>query len=280
MKIISDDGVGGFTLMELVLVVAILSIVSMLAVTVVGNTLNRAKLTAAGSDLRVLQDALMNAENGYLRDMRGLPGFSVAAMKIGDLFSPTNILGIAPDGGYERGRVFSWNDDSGKGWRGPYVKVASAEWPLASDRRFRNDATFSERGFRPPVNGLRLHPEIESGLNGCSVYGFPGEKAVLDPWGNPYVLQIPPPQAFPGSNTNLSDDVRFSYARIVSAGPDGILSTPCFAVNLTNQWDTSWTERSRRLSRQAGRCGDDLSARGDDLVLFLIRPDTDEGSGE
>ena len=103
----------------------------------------------------------------------------------------------------------------------------------------------------------------------------------MDPWGNPYVLQVPPPQAFPdfeGANTNLSDEVRFRYARIVSAGPDGRLDAPCFGTNPTNWWATAWSPRTRRLSRQAGRIDNgDTSARGDDLVLFLVRNDIDEG---
>ncbi len=74
---------------------------------------------------------------------------------------------------------------------------------------------------------------------------------------------------------------RFGYARVVSAGPDGVLSTPCFQVNHTNEFTTSWNARTRRLARQAGLIdGDDRSARGDDLVLFLSRNDTDEGDDE
>jgi hypothetical protein len=69
---------------------------------------------------------------------------------------------------------------------------------------------------------------------------------------------------------------------VVSAGPDGILATPCFAVNETNEWSAvgvNWAdERMRRLSRQAGLIdGGDRSRRGDDIVLFLSRNDIDEG---
>ena len=88
---------------------------------------------------------------------------------------------------------------------------------------------------------------------------------------------MPPPQAFPGV-TNVAEVVRFRYARVVSAGPDGVLDTPCFQPNATNETSTTWTARARRLARQAGRIdGDDVSARGDDLVLFLGRGDLDEG---
>jgi hypothetical protein len=101
----------------------------------------------------------------------------------------------------------------------------------------------------------------------CSVYGFAGEPAVGDPWGNPYVLQVPPPEAFgPGA---VSPRLRFRYARLVSAGPDGLLSTPCFAPDGT----AGWTPAARRHSRLAGRDADGVPARGDDLVLFLERAD-------
>ena len=87
------------------------------------------------------------------------------------------------------------------------------------------------------------------------------------------------PSAFPATPaTNVTDEMRFSYSRVVSAGPDGVLDTPCFAVNVTNSIATAWTERSRRLARQAGLIdGDDRSARGDDIVLFLCRTDMGEG---
>jgi hypothetical protein len=184
--------------------------------------------------------------------------------------------------GAAKGREFTgWSEELCRGWRGPYLKCPAGEFPHPRSRRRPGDGTFAERGFFPDISGLRL-PEAFS-LDDASVYGFPGEPAVIDPWGNPYVLQIPPAQAFSAvSATNVSDVVRFAYARVVSAGPDGVLSTPCFAVNETNDWSAvgvNWAdERMRRLSRQAGLIdGGDRSRRGDDIVLFLSRNDVDEG---
>lgn len=270
-----------FTLIELVIATAVLMLLAALAVPRCARVLHRARYRAAEADLRTIAAAFTDPDTGYLRDFEGIPGFSKGSLRIANLLTPTNLYGCVARAGGEvalrvDGRVpvagcarpetfMTWDPARARGWRGPYVKAPLGSFPPSGD------------GFYPPLSGLRLPDDIVSGRDGCSVYGFPGEPAILDPWGRPYVLQIPPPQAFPGPGSNVTDAVRFSYARVVSAGADGRLDTPCFAVNLTNRWETSWNERTRRLSRQAGRAGDDVSARGDDCLLFLYRNDCDEG---
>ncbi|MBO5642910.1 MAG: type II secretion system protein [Kiritimatiellae bacterium] len=284
----------GFTLVELTLVVAVISLIAMLAVSKITPFVQKSKIIAAENDLRVLVDAFMNLESGYVKDMRGIPGFSLSNMRLSNLFVSTNVYGLV---GYDRLEVERLDDtqkllcappeaflrfdsSSMRGWRGPYIKNISGVFPFATDKRFADDLTFEQRGFFPNLSGLRLPNDFLNRREGCSIYGFPGEGVLIDPWGNPYVLQIPPPQAFANgltSNTNLSDEVRFNYARVVSAGPNGRLDSPCFSANTTNLWYTSWSERSRRISRQAGLIDGDYSARGDDIVRFLIRNDVDEG---
>ena len=296
MRLEGTVGRDGFTLVELTIVVTILAMIAVLAVSRLSTTSQNARHIAAENDLKVLATAFTDPEHGYLRDMRGIPGFSPANLRLANLFISTNLYGTA-DGihgvrvdnvrlpGCARPEVFTrWDPESERGWHGPYVRYATGTFPKAAETRFASDASFASRGFYPKLYGLGLPDDFLVGLNDCSIYGFPGEPAVLDPWGNPYVLQIPPPQAFPdrmGSNTNLPDEIRFRYARIVSAGPDGRLDTPCFYPNLTNRWTTTWNERTRRLSRQAGLIdGDDRYARGDDLVFFLARNDSDEGEDD
>jgi len=267
-----------------------------LAVNRVSDVIERAKTTAAERDLATIRDAFMDEETGYLRDMRGIPGFSLGNLRIANLLISTNVYGAVADGsvhsigfrvddpdsanpvGCAAPDVFTrWDSESGRGWHGPYLKQTLGDFPTPAGIRFSDDSTSSSRGFFPSLSNLRLPEDFVNALNDCSIYGFPGEPAVMDPWGNPYVLQIPPPQAFPGASTNVSDEVRFKYARVVSAGPDGRLDTPCFSDNATNRWSTTWNEERRRKSRQAGLYDGDASERGDDLVLFLSRNDVDEG---
>lgn len=289
--------------MEMLLVVAILAVLATCASIRFSRSIRSARLVAAETDIRTIRNAFLSESDGYLRDMEGIPGFSVANLRIANLLIATNLYGttvVSPtltravrvdesrqDGCAPPESFTAWDETKQRGWRGPYLhlgagtSVTTGVFPAARARRTASDASFAERGFFPSLVNLNVPADFRNALHGCSIYGFPGEPAVLDPWGNPYVLQIPPPQAFPGGSTNIPDQVRFRFARIVSAGPDGILQTPCFTPNATNWQFTSWNRTARRLSRQAGLIdGNDRSARGDDLVLFLSRNDIDEGDDE
>ncbi len=288
----------GFTLTEVLAVVALLSIVAVIAVYRVVGMTERARIVAAEGDLRSIRTALTDGESGYLRDMSGIPGFSAGYLRLSNLLVSTNLYGetesaYGPEGrrvddvwlgkGCAKPAAFtSWDESRARGWRGPYVNAKTVSFPSAADCD-GDGRSFASRGFYPDLSNLRLPSDMTSGLNGCSVYGFPGEPVPVDPWGNPYVLQIPPPQAFGGSLAEgfTNATLRFRYARVVSAGPDGILDTPCFGANGTNEFATSWSPRVRRLSRQAGLTdGTDRSARGDDVVVFILRNDVDEGGDE
>lgn len=294
----------GFTLIEMVLVVGIISVLAFVAVSRFAGVAESSRRVAAEADLRTLRAAFVSETDGYLRDLDGIPGFSPAYLRVGNLFVATNVFGsrVVSGGAYgtqtrgirldlgteteascaaerrARPEVFTtWDPARRRGWHGPYVaQGANGFFPARDDRRFADDETFAARRFFPPLDHLRLPAEFKDAAK-ASAYGFVGEPTLLDPWGNPYVLQVPPPQAF-SNVTNVADEVRFRYARLVSAGPDGVLDTPCFLPNATNWHATTWSPRSRRLVRQAGLVdGTNLVARGDDLVLFLARGDVDEG---
>ena len=278
-----------FTLVELAVVVLVLAFVALLAVPRLSGFLRDAKRTATEADMAAIRDALVGGAQGsapsLVGDMEGIPGFSPAYLRVANLLAPTNWVGTAdrwidddgrrlrsagfantkgavnPDAVYADFAVFTNRDAvANRGWRGPYLakyrptenSVASrrGEYPRRDDRRRDGDRTFAERGF------FRSSSPV-------SPYGVPGEAAAGDPWGNPYILQVPPAEAFEKPSETSEAD-RFRYARLVSAGPDGVLSTPCFDCH---------DAASRRDCRLAGRRRDGVAPRGDDLVLFLSRAD-------
>lgn len=275
----------GFTLIELAIVVALLAMVATFAVSRLSGVTRHAKDTLAAAEMETLRDALLGPHS-IVADYTGIPGFSPAYLRLANLLSPTNLVGtgdrwldddtrrgsdagfatslgaINPNPLYADFATFTNRDEfASRGWQGPYLKrirpientdsFRTDEFPKADDRRSALDETFADRGFFP--FSTRTY----------SPYGIPGEQAIGDPWGNPYVLQIPPAEAFE-TPSSTSETERFRYARIVSAGPDGILSTPCYHPHSSEE---------RRAARLAGRTHTDTSLRGDDLVLFLQRAD-------
>jgi len=268
----------GFTLTELILVIFILGSISGIATMRLGDVMDRTRIRAAAVDLTVLREGFTgsSASLGYLADISTLPGFSPAYLRVHNLLNPTNVIGrggvILDDGirrtGYVSYSCFTnWNPETARGWRGPYVRLTAGVqntepsraglFPAPADRRTAGDTTFGERGFFPRIQGYSTL---------LNAYGYAGEQALADPWGNPYVLQIPPSEAFESS----TEERRFHYARLVSAGPDGVLQTPCFTY-------ASLNADSRRMLRLAGRLATgSVESRGDDIVLFLDRPDSYE----
>ena len=232
---------GGFTLMELLVVIVILAALAGLVVSQVDSSRENAELTVARADLQVVSEALFGsaAGSGYLRDMKHVPGFRSAASRIHDLFSAASYPGYS---------VF--DPVAGRGWRGPYLRKSSSVantdparnglFPASSDRRFPSDSTFLARGFYDGIADSR--------------YGLVGDFTVADPWGNPVVIQVPPAVAF---SSPVNDAQQTQFMRLVSAGPDGLLTTP--------------------PDRLAGRLSNGSAAvRGDDLVLFPNRADVYE----
>jgi prepilin-type N-terminal cleavage/methylation domain-containing protein len=285
----------GFTLIEMVMVLLVFSVLALLAVPRLGGVGERARIIAAQADLATLRDAT----EAYLADMEPVPGFvpvnPVAGearyeclnLRAHNFFCPSNLqsraeLGKWPSENYE---APLWDNAAKRGWRGPYVRgrdtvkttgamtgkrpdappdegkpgyVEPAHFPRKDrfpgpdERLTAKGQTFYERGFY-------TRDDIAPG---SSPYGFAGEFALADPWGNPYVLQVPEMDAFPVRMRPTAEldrafaGLRWKYARWVSAGPDGVLDTP------------------RDLC--AGRDAESVGRRGDDAVLFLNRADTFE----
>ena len=273
----------GFSLLELGIVVAILAIVAAIAVPRLSSARWEASMTVAEAEMEEIRAAFAGSSSapGLLQDMSSIPGFSPAFLRIANLLTPTNFFEFGSADAGAAGALHTakaelglgWDSAAQRGWRGPYIRKGGAHggdatFPAASDRQTAGGKTWMERGFFKNLDELSLPREmVECG----AAYGFPGEPTLLDPWGNPYCLQIPPPQAFTtgaGKLAVVSDEERFRYARIVSAGPDGRISTPCFFSN-TNRTMTTWSAEKRRNSIFGGRPED----RGDDLVVFILRRD-------
>ena len=79
--------------MELLIVVTIVATIAVFAVSRMGQMSRKAKRVATEQDLQVLRTAFTDPGNGYLRDMRGIPGFSPAQLRLANLLVSTNLYG-------------------------------------------------------------------------------------------------------------------------------------------------------------------------------------------
>lgn len=309
-----------FTLIELIAVVAIIAIVATIAVAGFKGQREKAMITAAEADMQAIRGGVIGSVGGpasYLADMQELPGFTPVVMRTHNLLNRTNIVVLACSAaGGERFYAYddviaeelascasyfaftNFNAQTERGWNGPYIRNVKPVmvwgegdllFPKPEDKRFAADKSFLERRFFPAGYEQVLSDAEGSGA-GFKSYGVPGEFAMGDPWGNPYVIQIPPAEAVMALASVEADEdeysaTRFKYARIVSAGPDGVLDTPCFLnpepAYSTELFEPSGSTEKYRMLLLAGRKLDEegrpcVKARGDDIVLFLMREDVYE----
>lgn len=224
----------GFTLVELVTVIAILSVLAMLVIQNVSFVRDEAEHTVTVTNLQAIRDAFCGSSGslGYLDDMKYDALYGGTNARVGYLLA-------LPAG------ARTYDLATRRGWHGPYLNnvrpvdntntALRGLFPGPDDRRWATDDTFETRGFHTNDNRF--------------VYGATNDVAMADAWGNPFVLQFP--------TNDLIDTNRLRFARVVSAGPNGILETP--------------------LDRLAGLETNGVVAdRGDDLILFLKRPDVYE----
>jgi type II secretory pathway pseudopilin PulG len=147
----------GLTLLELVIVVAILAIVAGFIIPSGAYLEKRAKYTAANASLAAIRDAIAGTADkpGYYSDTGQYPN------TLQDLF-------VQPAG------IPAFNRDTGRGWRGPYLLNATATYPAYTN------------GFLGPTSSPPY------GITGNPAnYGTTGDSAIVDPWGNVIILQWP-----------------------------------------------------------------------------------------
>jgi prepilin-type N-terminal cleavage/methylation domain-containing protein len=203
----STCGSRGFTLLEMVVVVAILVVVAGLSIASIGYLTADSQFKSTRASLSVIREAIMGgpARAGFYADLGGIP------LTLRELF----VQGTHP----------AWNPATKHGWNGPYLAFSTGEF-LADDP---------------------IPTDDDGGLP--TEYGDDDDPALLDAWDRPIVLQIP------DFGSTSADHLR--HARLVSAGPDGLIQTP--PIGPSAQFP-------------------DHALCGDDGVLYLQVPDLRPGT--
>ena len=195
--------------MELVAVVGVLAVVALLAAGRYGTWRARAEVAGARQEMGTIRAALLE----MVGDMEGTAHFR-AVSPLGDddswehcrryEFMNVGVHDLFVQGKRAtRDELDAWRaaglgvpSAEGSGWQGPYLKGGGARFPRAGERRFDGDKTFLERGFhvtQVSTNGSRTYSFYARTAEGDGEDDW----AKLDPWGNPYVVQVPGAKAFP-----------------------------------------------------------------------------------
>jgi len=140
----------GFTLLELLTVVAIMAIISGMSLMSYGNTRSNSELQAVRVEMEQLKLAVMHYfkdQNIYVKDS-----------------SPANIdflTKLSP----------SWDADYRKGWRGPYIKKSL----ITANYEIANSTKLNFSGDGDPTDADESNPLIAISVK-------------LDPYGQPYLF--------------------------------------------------------------------------------------------
>lgn len=186
-----DDG--GFTLLEITIVLAVIAILGLILVPSVVDFLNETRLARAQNDVQVLAEAVTT----FYQDTGYFPQYASPArnQKIQLLVSPGDV------GSAEAGA---------EGW----TAVAPDRVDLISNHLVNNKPMFGAAGypFRTTSGG--------NGWNGPYIMNEIGP----DPWGNRYVINV---EHLALGNTALeADGIQEKRAVwVLSAGPDGVFDT-------------------------------------------------------
>lgn len=234
------NAAGGFTILELMIVLAILAALAAAVVPMVGSNVEDAKETAAKVSVQAVRDAYMDR---FVRDMKYTEWFqnNFDNVYVHDLMANSRINQSSSASG-------SYDVAARKGWNGPYLDPSRS-------------APFPARNGMNPLFATNYQARNFYSSSGAALYGDEGASipyiAANDPWGNPIVLQIPVAGAFnfskiyPAAPTaEQIKETRLRFGRVLSAGPNGVIETTFNNAIASN--------------------------RGDDIVIFLNRSDVNE----
>jgi prepilin-type N-terminal cleavage/methylation domain-containing protein len=155
MPTASQPGRSGLTLLELVIVLAILVALATIAVPLIGNLVGDSRKDVTRQSLNEIRNVLANM---YWDDMGELPRPGALGLGAGRQDHPqVRYLFIGPA---TEDNSVDYDPTYRRGWRGPYLMDKGAGFPTP-------DANFTD------------------------YYGESNDPAVFDAWGNPIVIQNP-----------------------------------------------------------------------------------------
>lgn len=193
---------GGFTLMEMVVVLAVVSILTAVLLPTVARHIRDSRVARAANEELVIAAAITL----FYKDTGRWPAAWGAAQPQPRAFADRLSTGGVRDGVVQ---AVAHGAPPEAAWWGNLDRLGLVSWHL-----FNND---------PDGNGVE---------DGATDYPVSGEFAwkgpyldrpvILDPWGNPYVINA---RFFPGNPDPLVNSPRHQVL-VLSAGPDAAWSTP------------------------------------------------------
>lgn len=241
----SERRARGFTLLELLMVVALVAIVGVGAVSLTLNTEETVGMDLAQAEIRVVRDAILQfkKDTGFLHrtgpfDLQSENGaVGIPPQGIDWFYSPANFCQLIEEPKYPNGDpIMPWNPDTGRGWHGPYLQKADVWVDVGNGLKQDGSGNPAEGQLIKQVHGIAdpfLHRPDKRYFVWCN-----WDYDEISRYGRPYYI----------FDWNPQDPENIEWARIVSTGPNGIYESQELSYH---QWPPEKI--------------------GDDIVVFLFR---------